>query len=107
MPVDRPAVGAVVVLLGLAFVVITIVVVMIAVMIPIILTSKYKLARSVAMRPTSGPANPVKIAVNYRVTNHDGAFSCVVNFELYGEISREAHTQLIFIVTFDGLWFVW
>jgi hypothetical protein len=61
MPVDRPAVGAVVVLLGLAFVVITIVVVVIAVMIPIILTSKYKLARSVAMRSTPGPAYPVKI----------------------------------------------
>jgi hypothetical protein len=106
MPVDRPAVGAVVVLLGLAFVVITIVVVVIAVMIPIILTSKYKLARSVAMRPTPGPAHPVKIAVNYRITNHDGAFSCVVTSNFTVRVPAK-HTQLIFTITFDALWFVW
>jgi hypothetical protein len=44
------------------------------------------------MRPTPGPAHPVKLAVNYRWTNNYGAFSCVVNFGLCGEMSREAHS---------------
>jgi hypothetical protein len=56
MHVDRRAVGAVVVPVGLAFVEITIVVVVIAVMIPIMLTCK--LARSVANAPTPEPAHP-------------------------------------------------
>ena len=46
MHVDRRPVGAVVVPVGLAFVVITIVVVMIAVMIPIMLTCKLARLRS-------------------------------------------------------------
>ena len=59
MPVDRPAVGAVVVLVGLAFVVITIVVVVIAVMIPIMLSCK--LARSVANAPNARASTSVTL----------------------------------------------
>ena len=51
MHVDRRAVGAVVVPVGLAFVLITIVVVVIAVMIPIMLTCKLARLRKL-MRPT-------------------------------------------------------
>ena len=56
---DRRAVGAVVVPVGLAFVVITIVVVVISVMIPIMLTCK--LARSVANAPNAGARTSVKL----------------------------------------------
>ncbi len=59
MHVDRRAVGAVVVPIGLALVVITIVVVVIAVMIPIMLTCK--LARSVANAPNARASTSVKL----------------------------------------------
>src|SRR5260370_39371612 len=72
MHVDRRAVGAVVVPVGLAFVVITIVVVVIAVMIPIMLTCK--LARSVANAPNARAGTSVRLVVSYRCTNKCGAF---------------------------------
>jgi hypothetical protein len=62
MHVDRRAVGAVVVPVGLAFVVITIVVVVIAVMIPIMLTCK--LARSVANAPNARASTSVRLVVS-------------------------------------------
>ena len=72
MHVDRRAVGAVVIPVGWAFVVITIVVVVIAVMIPIMLTRK--LARSVANAPNARASTSVRIVVSYRSTNNCGAF---------------------------------
>ena len=86
MHVDRRAVGAVVVPVGLAFVVITIVVVVIAVMIPIMLTCK--LARSVANAPNARVSTSVRPVVSYRRTNNCGAFQWAVNFRLFGEISE-------------------
>jgi hypothetical protein len=93
MPVERRAVGAVDVPVGLAFVVITIVVVVIlviAVMIPITLTCK--LARSVANAPNARASTSVRLVVSYRLTNKCGAFRWAVKFGLCGEISREAHS---------------
>ncbi len=72
MHVDRRAVGAVVVPVGLAFVVITIVVVVIAAMIPIMLTCK--LERSVANAPNARASTSVRLVVSYRCTNNCGAF---------------------------------
>ena len=81
---DRRAVGAVAVLVGLAFVVVAI-----AVMISIMLTSK--LARSVANSPNTRTSTSRTTIID-RCANNYGAFSCVVNCGLCGEMSREAHS---------------
>jgi hypothetical protein len=64
MHIDRRAVGAVVVPVGSAFVVIMIVVVVIATMIPIMLTCK--VARSVANAPNARASTSVRLVASYR-----------------------------------------